>query len=143
MQAGACDKTINTLLNGDGISGRLNKADIILWSVGISPHGKWGPIFHNHLLGVRRRDDYKFPPSCPEAEKMYHRSMAYPAPIGIIPLAISTWKKEKSKQQYFYGHSYTCPTPQEFSFQGMGLAFSNAIALKASQGISSSSPLQI
>ena len=69
MRAGACDKTTNTSLNGDSIIGQLNAADIILWPVGISPHGKWGPIFHNHFLGVRRGDDYKLPSSRPEAEK--------------------------------------------------------------------------
>ena len=55
--------------------------------------------------------------------------MSYPAPVGIIPLATSTWQGDKPKQQYFYRHSYTCPTPREFAFQGIGLAISNAIAI--------------
>ena len=45
MRAGACDKTTNTSLMGDGIYGRLNDDGYILWPVGISSHGKWGPSF--------------------------------------------------------------------------------------------------
>ena len=56
--------------------------------------------------------------------------MSYPAPIGIILLATATWQKEEPKQQYFYGHSYTYPTPQEFAFQGIGLAISNAVDIQ-------------
>ena len=54
---------------GDDIYARLNDDGYILLPVGISPHGKWGPIFHNHLTGKRRGDDYKFPWMRPEAEK--------------------------------------------------------------------------
>ena len=40
MRAGACDKTTNTSLTGDGVYDCLNEDEFILWPVGISPHGK-------------------------------------------------------------------------------------------------------
>ena len=60
---------------------------------------------------------------------MYRRSMLYTAPIIIILLATATWQKEKPKQQYLCGHSYTYPTPKEYAFQGIGLAISNPVAI--------------
>ena len=56
VRAGVCDKTTNTLLDSEGIYNRLNDDSFIIWPVGISPHGKWGPIFHNHLTGKQRGD---------------------------------------------------------------------------------------
>ena len=38
-------------------------------------------------------------------------------------------KNKKPHAQYFYGHSYTAPTPKKFILQQLGLAISNAIAL--------------
>ena len=42
---------------------------------------------------------------------------------------MATWRKEESKYQYFYGHSYTYPTPKEFAFQGIGPAISNVVTI--------------
>ena len=129
MRAGACDPMANTSFLGNGIQDSLNKGEFILWPVSISPHGKWGAIFHRHLTRKRRGNRYRFPLSCPEAEKMYCHSMSHLSPTGIIPLATATWRKEKSKQQYFHGHSYTCPSLKEYEFQGIGLAISNPVAI--------------
>ena len=51
MQAGEYDPTKNTSLDGDGIYNRLNDDGFIVWPMGISLHGRWGAIFHNHLTG--------------------------------------------------------------------------------------------
>ena len=129
MRVGVCDPTTNTSLDGEDIYHRLNNGNFILWPVVISPHGKWGDMWHNRLTDKIQGDYYKFPPSRLEAENMYYHSMSHPVPVGIAPLATATWRKEKLKQQYFHGHSYMCPTPKEFSFQGIGLAISNAVAI--------------
>ena len=60
---------------------------------------------------------------------MYRHSMSHSETVGIIPLATVTWQQEKSKQQYSDDHSYICPTPKEYDFQGIGLAISNAVAI--------------
>lgn len=52
-----------------------------------------------------------------------------PCPGNIVQLAHARWKKEKPKQQHFFGHSYTCPTPREYALQQIGLAIVNATAL--------------
>ena len=44
-------------------------------------------------------------------------------------MATLTRKKEKSKQQHFYGHSSISPTPYEFTLQNLGSVISNVIAL--------------
>ena len=128
MRNGKSDPYNFNSLTGEEIIERLLIGMCILLPVAISPYGRWGPMFHNFLFG-RMKEIYKFPKTRPNAEKMYNRAMNYPAPIGIIPLATATWKKEKPKQQYFYGHSYTSPTPREYAVQNLGLAISNAVAL--------------
>ena len=69
MRVGACDPTTNTLFDGEGMYNQLNDDGFIVWPVGISPHGRWGAIFHIHPTGKRWGDYHKFPPSRPEARK--------------------------------------------------------------------------
>ena len=89
------------------------------------------------LFGKMQEPHFTFPPSRPYAAKMYWRAMRHPSPIGIVPLATATWKKEKSKQQHFFGNSYTVPTPNEYVHQKLGLiiALARAVHLRdAKQG---------
>ena len=65
----------------------------------------------------------------PKARQMYERATSYPTPVGIIPLATSTWKVDKPKSQLFYGQSYTAPTPKEWLLGKLGLVISNSIAI--------------
>ena len=124
------DPTNHNSLTGEEIIQCLLKTWEILLPVAISPLGKWGPMFHYFLFGTwPEPTKYKFPKTRPNAEQMFHRATSHPAPRGIVPLATSVWKQNKPKYQYFYGHSYTTPTPHEFIHQQLGLAISDAIAL--------------
>ena len=130
MRNGMSDPTNHNSLTGEEIIQCLLKTWEILLPVAISPLGKWGPMFHYFLFGTwPEPTKYKFPKTRPNAEQMFHRATSHPAPRGIVPLATSVWKQNKPKYQYFYGHSYTTPTPYEFIHQQLGLAISDAIAL--------------
>ena len=102
---------------------------MVLIPVTISPYGSWEPMLHKLLFGKMCSEPYRFPATHPNASCMYKRAMSHPCPVGVIPLAASTWKKNKPKHQYFYGHSYTCPTPREYILQQMGLVIYNSITL--------------
>jgi hypothetical protein len=72
---------------------------------------------------------YRWPLWRPYAALMQRRSITHPCPSGIVQRATACWKTSKPKSQYFYGHSYTCPTPREYILQQLGLAISNATAI--------------
>lgn len=129
MRDGKSDPHNNSSLSGEEIIQYLLDAFEVLIPVAISPHGRWGPMFHYFLFGTMAEEHYKFPATRHAAARMYARAMSHPCPAGVIPLATATWKKERPKHQYFYGHSYTCPTPKEYVLQQLGLAISNAVAL--------------
>jgi hypothetical protein len=127
---GASDPNHHNSLTGDEIIGRLlDYLNAVLIPAAVSPYGRWGPMFHNFLFGKLTHRQKKFRLNRPNATRMYHRSIAHPCPIGIVPLAHATWKKEKPKSQLFYGNSHTVPTPKEYLLQELGLVLSNAIAI--------------
>ena len=95
MRDGQYDTTTNSASTGKDIIGQLMQKDRVLLPEVISPHGRWGIMFHYHLFGALRGKHYKFLKKRSNPEKMYRRAMSYPAPVGIITLATSTWKKEK------------------------------------------------
>ena len=91
MLAGACDTTTNTSLDGDDIYNRLNYDGFIVWPVGISPHGRWGAIFHNNIIGKEGEIITNSLILAQRRKHMHRCSMSYTSPIGIIPLATATW----------------------------------------------------
>jgi hypothetical protein len=129
MRAGKSDTYNHITLTGDQIIHNLLSNDKALIPAAISPLGRWGHMFHFFLFGRRRNPHPTFPATRPAAATMYRRISAHPCPNGIIPAATSTWKRHKKKREYFYGHSYTAPTPKEFALGKLGLAISNALAL--------------
>ena len=121
----------NRIFTGDELIGRLCDADEVLLAMAISPYGVWSPTINTLLFGdgVDLQHDYRIPISRPNAKRMLHRSVTPPCPRGIANIAFAKWKKTKSKHQYFYGNSYTCPTPRIYIQQQFGLAISTAIAM--------------
>ena len=126
---GHCDPHNNNTMTGEQIMDYLLRTNRVLIPVAISPYGRWGPMFHKFLFGTMSEEPPNFYATRAKARQMYERATSYPTPIGIIPLATSTWKAEKSKSQHFYGHSYTAPTPKEWLLGKLGLAISNSIAI--------------
>ena len=118
-------------MTGDGIIGHLYNADEVFMPWAISPYGKWSPTIQHFFFGTafETQFHYDWPLTRPYAAKMHQRSIAHPCPAGIVHLADARWRATKSKQQYFYGHSWTCPTPREYAHQQLGLVISNALAL--------------
>ena len=129
MRAGKGDRYNNNSLTGDEIIGDLIKTDKVLIPFAISPYGRMGPMAMRFLFGDDPPVKYKFPATRPNAERMCNRLMNSPCPVGLVPMATALWKKEKSNNHLFFGHSYTCPTPRDYAQQQIGLAISNAIAL--------------
>ena len=126
---GHCDPHNNNTMTGEEIMDYLLRTNRVLIPVAISPHGRWGPMFHKFLFGTMSDKPPSFSHTRPRARQMYERATSYPTPVGIIPLASSTWKAEKPKSQLFYGHSYTAPTPKEWLLRKLGLVISNSIAI--------------
>ena len=60
---------------------------------------------------------------------MCSRLLTHPSPVVIVNHATTQLNQTKSKHHIFYGHSYTAPTPKEYTLQKLGLVISNAIAL--------------
>ena len=129
MRDGRSDPYNNSSLTGEEIIQRLLEQNEVLIPCAISPHGRWGPMFHYFLFGKMTVPHHKFPHTRPFAAQMYWRAMRHPCPSGIVNLACANWKKSKSKHHKFYGYSYATPTPKEYALQHLGLAFSNAIAI--------------
>ena len=97
----------------------------------ISPYGKWNPTIQHFFFSTafETQFHYDWPLIRPYAAKAHRRSIAHPCPAGIVDLADTRWQATKPKQQYIYGHSWTCPTPREYAHQQLGLVISNALAL--------------
>jgi hypothetical protein len=129
MRDGSGDPYNNNILTGEEITAALLRAGTALLPVAISPYGRMGPMFLRFLFGTWAGPHYKFDRRRPMAQKMYSQAMLHLAPFGLIPLATSNWRREKPHTQFFYGNSYTAPTPHEFILQQLGLTISNAIAL--------------
>jgi hypothetical protein len=129
MRDGSGDPYNNNTLTGEEIMAALLRAGTALLPVAIGPYGRMGPMFLHFLFGTWAGPHYKFNRRRPMAQKMYNQVMLHLATSGIIPLATSNRRREKPHTQYFYGHSYTAPTPHKFILQQLGLAISNAIAL--------------
>ena len=94
----------------------------------VSRYGRWGPMFHNFLFG-KCAEKYTYRDNRNAARKMCSQLLNHPSPVGIVNHATTQWNQTKSKHHIFYGHSYTAPTPKEYTLQKLGLVISTAIAL--------------
>jgi hypothetical protein len=95
---------------------------MLLLSFAIDPLGCFGPILQHFLFNIP--PTLQFPPSKPNATKMYNRIMHFPSPKGILNLAKHNWSNSKSQQ--FYGYSYSAPTPTIATIQQLGFTISKA-----------------
>ena len=107
----------------------LLQAGTALLPVAISLYGHMSPMFLHFLFETWTGTHYKFDRRQPMALKIYNQAMLHPAPSGVIPLATFNWRCKEPHTQYFYGHSYTAPTPHKLILKWLGLTISNAIAL--------------
>ena len=112
---------------GEHVIGDLLRKDILLFPFAIDPLGGRGPMMNNFLFGYGPREQLTFPAWRPNAAEMYRRATSYPGPLGVLTTASINWKQNKSRK--FYGHSYTAPTPKEFTLQQIGLSITKAFAL--------------
>ena len=112
-------------IHGNILIGELLDASIILLPIAIGAHGEWGPMFENFLFHYTPRRHTPYNKNWPNANIMYEQAMNYPAPVGIVHTAHSVWKQ--SRPDFFYGRSYTAPTPKEYVQQQLGLAITKAI----------------
>ena len=58
----------------------------------------------------------------------YDMAVNPPCPTGILTTASIKW--QQSKPSTFYGHSYTAPTPKEYTMGRIGLTITKAFALQ-------------
>ena len=129
MRQGTSNPSTQASLTGDQIIGELIRLTTLLIPAAISPHGRWGPLFHLFLFGTLAVEQKPFPLWRPNTSRMYRRITNHPCPRGIVPLAATQWKRKRHPGQLFYGHTYTAPTPKEYLLQKLGLVISNAIAI--------------
>ena len=59
---------------------------------------------------------------------MYDMAVNPPCPTGILTTASIKW--QQSNPSTFYGHSYTAPTPKEYTMGRIGLTITKAFALQ-------------
>jgi len=129
MRQGMTDPINHNTHTGDEMIGLIHTSGQLLIPGAISPLGNLGPLLRHFLYGTKPSMPYNFPPSRPNAAIMYNLISKHPCPNGIVPLAKTTWLKNKPKSQHFYGGSYTCPTPLEYIQQQLGLAICKAAAI--------------
>ena len=117
-----------TTIFGDELIGELVKAGIVLIPMAIDPHGRLGPMFMNFLFNCMPRVPVTFRNNRYYAGVMYDRAVNPPCPTGILTTASIKW--QQSKPSTFYGHSYTAPTPKEYTMGRIGLTITKAFALQ-------------
>ena len=112
---------------GDELLGDLIRKHIVLIPMAIDPHGKFGPMLEHFLFGYTPRKPLSFIDNRFYGAQMYSWAMGPQCPHNILNLASMCWQREKSRP--FFGHSYTAPTPTEYTIGRMGLAITKAYAL--------------
>ena len=117
-----------TVISGDELIGELFRANMVLIPMAIDPHGRLGPMFQNFLFGCRPRVPVTFRNNRFYAGAMYDRAVNPPTPTGILTTASIKW--QQSHPRTFYGHSYTAPTPKEYTMGRIGLTFTKAFSLQ-------------
>ena len=113
--------------HGDIFLEDLVKKKIMLIPMAIDPHGKFGPMLENFLFGYTPRKHLSFIHNRYYAAEMYARSLDVQCPHGILTTANVRWQREKVRP--FFGHSYTAPTPSEYTLGKIGLSITKAFAL--------------
>ena len=121
------DGVTDEVTTGEDVIGELIDKNIVLIPMAIDPHGRLGPMFKGFLYDT-------VPPQPPplqackhNAIRMYNIATTYPCPRGIVTTACINWKRNKRRK--FFGHSYTAPTPKEYTMQQIGLTITKAFAL--------------
>lgn len=113
---------------GDVCMGDLYHGGNVMIPFVICPHGAFGPSLLNFLFHY---DPIKpmeaFPANRPYAQMMYDRATSAPCPLGIVTTACINWKNNKTRT--FYGHSYTAPSPREYTLGKLGLAIVKGYAM--------------
>ena len=107
--------------------GELVRANVVLLPLAVDPLGKWGPMMDRFLFGTDARRDFSLPTSHPNGRIMLRRAQSPECPTGVLVTASLNWKRHGTRK--FYGHTYTAPTPREYTLQQLGLTVSKALAL--------------
>ena len=130
---GARDKTTKVWLTGDEIMGEILHANAVAMPWVIGPHGDFGPMFRNFLFGHAPHTLLTFQDTHPNATAMYQRASTFPCPLGIVHTASANWKRCSDRK--FFGHSYTAPTPVEYTLQQLGLGVVKALSIHHSHAL--------
>jgi hypothetical protein len=129
------DRATEEVTLGEDVISELIDKKIVLIPLAVDPHGRLGPMFNGFLFDTIPPQPPKLQASKPNAKRMYNIATSYPCPRGIVTSACINWKRNKRRK--FFGHSYTAPTPKEYTMQQIGLTFTKAFALhlRKSSGI--------
>ena len=84
-----------------------------------------------HLTSYRTYDTFQH--THPNATAMYQRASTFPCPLGIVHTASANWKRCSDRK--FFGHSYTAPTPVEYTLQQLGLGVVKALSIHHSHAL--------
>jgi hypothetical protein len=122
------DPDTDITMAGNTIIGNILKKNMALLPLTTNPFGHLGPIFRHFLSDNQPAVPLTFPPSRPNARKMYSRLMTYPSSKGILTLTDHNWKTSPTHR--LFGHSYTSPpTPTIYTLQHLHLCLVKAFAL--------------
>jgi hypothetical protein len=120
------DSSTSTITRGDTLIGDLLHQNMLLIPFAIDPLGRFGLLLQNFLFGQHSAPQLRFPPSRPNATRMYNKLLQYPSPKGILLLANHNWSLYPTRR--FYGHSYHAPTPSITTVQSLGVSLIKAFA---------------
>jgi hypothetical protein len=127
----------NAYVHSEQVMRELVDKETALIPMAIDPLGRWGPLMRGFLYQEYPRHPMTFHADKVQAKRMYERILQYPCPRGVVTTASINWRHNKRRK--FFGHSYTAPTPKEYTMQQIGLSVTKAYALhlrKASKNFS-------
>jgi hypothetical protein len=121
------DPTTGTITVGDTIIGDLLTRNMVLIPLAINPHRQFGPLLQTFLFDTEPTTPISFMTNKPNTTLMYSKITTFPSPKGILKLVDHNWKI--SKTQFFYGHSYSAPTPTIHTLQQSSLTIIKAFEI--------------
>lgn len=127
MRRKITDPVTGADIHGDLLIGDIYKDNNVLLALVVGPHGELGPMFKNFLFHYAPRRHLAFRADRPYATDMYARATTAPCPLGVVTSASIVWKRTRTRK--FFGHSYTAPTPKEYTLGKLGLVITKAFAV--------------
>ena len=127
MRASKEDTVSGEKIPGETVIGELLAKEVLLYPLAIDPHGRRGPVFRYLVDGEAVETPLNFTAAKPNAAAMYKLVTSARAPNGLVQQACTKWKRGATRR--FFGHSYTSPSPKEFTAQQLGLVMTKAFGL--------------